>query len=1239
MGILNQFASLPQKAGDKIAKLSSLSPEQLERIQAQRGYYFQELESRDPRNAVELTQKLIAASSVEIFNAYLPQLSSLYVPLDKNAGRPFEPAYNIRYINITKWVTDREENSLEKLVNVYEVLSKEDCNIALIFRRTRCLTEVYLAVTNNRNDSDTIHVENYRERLEAAVRGNFPGSEWRNEKGEGLLPCLDNSIRYSVSSVSNIPTEKSEKFISQTIEKLLDGIVPNKLKEEYTLILLATPIRDIETRKLRLAELYSGLAPYSSWQTNYTYTESGSESSTASLGVNIGASAGIQNGQNQAVSRGSGATASEGAGEVSTEGQSISQTSGTGETSSTGRTDTASTTDTASRSVANAQNRSSAQALGSSSSHTDTLGSSDTFGASVSTTAGSSVDARVGGDLWGASAGASVSSSITGGVNYDHTWNRGASDTVGASLTNTNTVGSVHSLMEGTSTASGSSVAQSVTESVSRTVTDTVARNTAQAISRTLGRAVSNTVSRTAGAFRSVNFGGNFGVNFARSSTITAVVGKNEGITQSFTNYNIRHALEVLEAQMKRYEQSTALGMWDFAAYVLSEDVNIANNVAHSYLALTQGEKSYMSTAAINLWDGELPKSKETAEEICGYLRELRHPVFGINPDLIAADPNFNIYPLIVTPTTSLSGKELAYSLNFPRKAVSGLPVIACAEFGRNIVSYSGDGAADEDAKFDVGCIFHMNHAEKTRVALSADSLTSHTFITGSTGVGKSNVVYQLLDQARKKGIRFLVVEPAKGEYKSVFGTDEDVSVYGTNPKMTPLLKIDPFRFPENIHVSEHLDRLAELFNVCWPMSAAMPAVLKSAVERSYIDCGWSLTESRNDYGLALYPSFADVARNVKRMIDSSEYDAENKGAYKGSLLTRLNSLANGINGMIFTRDELPPDQLFDKNVIVDLSRVGSGETKALLMGMLVLKLQEYRMSQENRMNAPLRHLTVLEEAHNLLKRTSTERFAESGDLLGKSVEMIANAIVEMRTYGEGFVIADQSPGLLDMAAIRNTNTKIILRLPDQGDRETVGRAANLTDEQINELAKLPRGVAAIYQSEWIQPVLCKADRYNASEAPYSYRKDPGGSSVPDDPIARLQIAELLCGGVALGRESILSDIHPKLEKLGVESSVQVQMFKLLEHPPKEPRMTKLAPIMSALFPKVYSAVTAIYSETGEAGEWTRAAEAALYDGVAGEISDRVRRDIVQAVITDHVFNRLGSREDIEKWHKSGGST
>lgn len=319
---------------------------------------------------------------------------------------------------------------------------------------------------------------------------------------------------------------------------------------------------------------------------------------------------------------------------------------------------------------------------------------------------------------------------------------------------------------------------------------------------------------------------------------------------------------------------------------------------------------------------------------------------------------------------------------------------------------------------------------------LSINSLAMHTFITGSTGSGKSNTVYEMIRQLDNNGINYLVIEPSKGEYKNVFGHSRDVYVYGTNPQYTDLLRINPFKFSDGIHILEHIDRLVEIFNVCWPMYAAMPAVLKNAVEKSYVDCGWNLVRSKNKYGDDMYPSFADVARNIKEIIDTSEYDNENRGAYKGSLLTRLQSLTNGIYGMIFTCDDIDDSILFDKKVIVDLSRVGSAETKSLIMGMLVLKLQEYRMVNASGMNEKLKHVTVLEEAHNLLKRTSTEQSSESANLLGKSVEMLTNAIAEMRTYGEGFIIADQAPGLLDLAVIRNTNTKIIMRLPDHSDRD-----------------------------------------------------------------------------------------------------------------------------------------------------------------------------------------------------------
>ncbi len=1074
MGIKRMISRAVGKAGNAVARLAALSPGQVEEIQKQREEYLLRMPAPDDIAARETTNKMLAASSIEIYNAYLSQLKELYLPVKKDSeydGKPFDATHNIRFINITKWVTDKKENSIEKLVNVYAVLSNESCNIALVFHRTQVKTDVYLAVVNVDNASDNINANEYQARLLDALRGNFPGSEWKDES-TGILPHLRNDRSYSVATASNIPAEKSEKFISQTIEKLLDGVVPTSRKKEYTLILLATPIRDIEERKLRLGEFYSGLAPYASWQTDFHLQENKSLGSTATVGVNIGASAGVQNGTNTAITE----NTSETDNRSRTNSRNQSETESKGESV----TDSLSNSHTDGSSRSDTENQSATHTEGANRMMTKSEGSSDQLGGNVSNSTNVGVHSEAGFNLFGvkASGGMDLSNSTTIGVNYNHGWNRSISEAAGQNVAN--------AVMKGTAKTVAKTLSDTVTKGVARMASETIAKTTGSAVASTLGKAVTRGIATAAGASKALNLGANFGANFARSSTVTAMIGQSEGITQSFTNYNIKHALELLEAQMKRLEQSTALGMWDFAAYVLSEDHNTANNVAHSYLALTLGEESYMSKSAVNVWRGDVEAEQETAKEICGYLRELRHPVFGLDPALMEKDLAYNVYPTIVTATTALSGKELAYSLNFPQRAISGLPILECASFGRNIASY--DAGNTDGRKIDLGCFFHMNHEERENPArLSLQSLASHTFITGSTGSGKSNTVYTILDRAKMRNVKFLVVEPAKGEYKHIFGTQEDVFVYGTNPELTPMLRINPFSFPKGIHILEHLDRLIEIFNVCWPMYAAMPAVLKSAVEKAYVDCGWNLNTSGNIYGEEFYPSFADVAAKVKEVIESSEYDSENKGAYKGALQTRLTSLANGLNGMVFVQDEIPAEQLFDENVIVDLSRVGSMETKSLIMGMLVLKLQEHRMVTADGMNAKLKHLTVLEEAHNLLKRTSTEQTSEGGNLLGKSVEMLANAIAEMRTYGEGFIIADQAPGLLDMSVIRNTNTKIIMRLPDLGDRELVGKSAGLNDDQIIELAKLPCGVAAVYQNEWIQPILCKVDRYESTVIPFAY--------------------------------------------------------------------------------------------------------------------------------------------------------
>lgn len=576
----------------------------------------------------------------------------------------------------------------------------------------------------------------------------------------------------------------------------------------------------------------------------------------------------------------------------------------------------------------------------------------------------------------------------------------------------------------------------------------------------------SENISETHGESDSVNENTNESTTLSRGLTS----GASDNMQLTLQNKTLLNTLERIDMQLERIDECESLGMWECAAYFLSDSQETAEMAAGTYKALMKGEKSGVETSAINFWGRTNSQQIPVLRE---YITNFIHPVFEYH------SPSATVP---VTASSLVSGNELAIQMGLPRKSVCGFPVIEHADFGKEIVKYNQRGV---EKNFILGKVFSMGSENDTEVRLDRDSLTMHTFITGSTGSGKSNTVYEMLHQLRNVySIPFLVVEPAKGEYKNVFGQFPDVAVYGTNPKKTSLLRINPFRFPSDIHVLEHLDRLVELFNVCWPMYAAMPAILKEAMEKAYVEVGWNISTSENLKG-EVFPNFSDLLEQIERVISESKYSADSKGDYSGALCTRVRSLTNGLNGMIFCNNDLTDEDLFDKSVIVDLSRVGSTETKSLIMGLLVMKLNEYRMtSGEN--NSPLTHITVLEEAHNLLKRTLTEQTSESSNLLGKSVELLANSIAEMRTYGEGFIIADQSPGLLDMSVIRNTNTKIILRLPEQSDRELVGLSASLDREQIKELSKLERGVAAIYQNDWVEPVLVKINKCGIVEKRFS---------------------------------------------------------------------------------------------------------------------------------------------------------
>ena len=565
---------------------------------------------------------------------------------------------------------------------------------------------------------------------------------------------------------------------------------------------------------------------------------------------------------------------------------------------------------------------------------------------------------------------------------------------------------------------------------------------------------------------------------FTDSLGKTATIGSSKNYTLTIHNKHIEELMKRIDQELERISMSESTGLWSVASYFFSYDNDFASAESAStiFKSIMQGEESGVETSAINSWIDNSQKMKMLTNSVC----HLSHPVFRNN--LTVNGENIK-----VENSSLLSSKELAMLLSLPHKSVPGFPVVEHVSLAKEVIRNNESLMKRE---VSLGCIFDLGKAyTENRVKLDVKSLTQHVFVTGSTGCGKSETIYKLINETKQVGTKFLVIEPAKGEYKNVFG---DVNVFGTNPLIMPLLRINPFSFPAGVHVLEHIDRLTEIFNVCWPMYSAMPAVLKKAMLDAYESCGWDLRLSVNrlSRGEDVYPSFLDLFLSLEKVITESAYSEEVKSNYSGALLTRVESLTNGLNGEIFSVNELSNMVLFDENCIIDLSRVGSQETKSLIMGILIMRLSEYRMTGANTPNSALKHLTVLEEAHNILKRVSTEQSQEGSNMAGKSVEMITNAIAEMRTYGEGFVIVDQSPTSVDKAAIKNTNTKIVMRLPDEDDRKVSGKAAGMNDKQIDEIAKLPTGVAVVYQNDWVSPVLCKIDRMENSRVIFNEQKD-----------------------------------------------------------------------------------------------------------------------------------------------------
>ena len=422
--------------------------------------------------------------------------------------------------------------------------------------------------------------------------------------------------------------------------------------------------------------------------------------------------------------------------------------------------------------------------------------------------------------------------------------------------------------------------------------------------------------------------------------------------------------------------------------------------------------------------------------------------------------------------STPMNTRELSLVMNFPRREVPGLSLRQGAGFG---VNYEPN---QKSAQVHLGTLLHkgmpVRQPAHPGFSIDRNSLCQHAFMCGLTGSGKTNTCIQLLKQLNAP---FLVIEPAKSEYRQLIRDPElEIVVYTIGNENLSPFRLNPFEFVRGIELLTHIDHLKTVFNASFPMYASMPYLLEEAIIAVYLDKGWELGTSTNRYIDVLtaddvsdyYPTLEDLIEKVDEVVDSKNYGPQLRMDLSAALRARLSSLICGGKGLTLnTKRSTPMSWLLKRNVILELRYLGDDDEKAFLIGMLLTRLYEYREAESATTDLTgtpqLRHLTVIEEAHRLLKNVPIESNQETSNVRGKAVETFSNIISEVRAYGEGFLVIDQIPSKLTPDVIKNTNLKLVHRTLATDDRIAVGATMNLSPEQSQELALLKCGEVIVH--------------------------------------------------------------------------------------------------------------------------------------------------------------------------------
>lgn len=566
------------------------------------------------------------------------------------------------------------------------------------------------------------------------------------------------------------------------------------------------------------------------------------------------------------------------------------------------------------------------------------------------------------------------------------------------------------------------------------------------------------------------------GVNMSYNRSITNTksdsIAIGESIAKEYLNKFAQYTEQITDRHANRLRAGRNLGFWNVGAYVLGNSDSDVKLVGGILRGVYSGDDTHIEPLRIHSFSSPTPLQWIKSFNL----------VPMVNPN-VNDEEEWHIlgkpYQYISTP---LNTEELSLITSLPRHDVPGL------RFVKNAIKFAnnpGIGIAEEN-RIPLGNIVNMGVSQSNEYIADVDALVRHSLIVGSTGCGKTTTCKRLINSVIERNKPVLIIEPAKDEWvrwaierNKKLPDDQKISIY--EPGITTLdgvrlgnLMLNPFQ-PAGVEgapvdMQTRCENVTAMINSSLPTGDVLPIILDEAIY-TYLKNNIEDFEEDDMEQLKCYPKLEGVVAEAKKILDRRGYEPRVRDGLIAALETRFNYLTRGKRGKILNNiASTPYSQLFNSNCVINLSKIASVKDKALIMSILLLSLHEYRTSQFNydedyrkhAQNNELMHLTVIEEAHNVLSKPPMA-LEGSGNPQQVVADLFTIMLSEVRSCGEGLMIIDQVPTRLIPDAIKNTNYKVCHRLVSVDDYSVMSEALSLREDQKTIIPTLEPGNAIIY--------------------------------------------------------------------------------------------------------------------------------------------------------------------------------